>query len=161
MLNRSIIMGRLTRDPELRRTGSGIAVTSFTVAVERDIPDKTTGEKKADFINCVAWRNTAEFIARYFAKGSMIVVDGRLQTREWTDNQTKSKRTALELIADSCYFGENKRQNTAPQANPGNNYSAVPANAYAVPGTGNSYAAPSGHASGFELLADEDAQLPF
>ena len=85
MLNHIAIMGRLTRDPELRRTGSGGAVASFTVAVDRDFAPKDGGERKTDFINCVAWRQTGEFISKYFTKGRMIVVDGRLEMRDWTD----------------------------------------------------------------------------
>ena len=108
MLNHIVIMGRLTRDPELRRTGSGLAVASFSVAVDRDWPNKETGEKETDFINCVAWRQTGEFVSKYFAKGSMIVVSGRLQIRPWTDKDG-NKRTTAEIVADSVYFGESKK----------------------------------------------------
>lgn len=106
MLNSITVMGRLTRDPELRRTGSGIAVTNFSVAVERDFKGEN-GEKKADFIKCVAWRQTGEFVAKYFKKGSMIVVTGRLEMRDWVD-ENESKRTSAEINAERCYFGGGK-----------------------------------------------------
>lgn len=107
MLNVAIIMGRLTRDPELRRTGSGIAVASFTVAVDRDyVPEGQ--ERETDFIDCVAWRQTGEFVHKYFNKGSMIVVKGRLQIRGWTDQEGNKRRTA-EIVADNVYFGESKK----------------------------------------------------
>lgn len=115
MLNRIIIMGRLTADPELRRTQSGNAVTGFTLAVERDF--KTDGEKATDFIPVVAWRNTAELVSKYFAKGRMAIVDGRLQMRSWTDRDN-NKRTTAEVVADSVYFGDSKRE-TAPASNEG------------------------------------------
>lgn len=109
MLNHIILMGRLTRDPELRRTGSGLAVASFSVAVDRDFPNKQTGEKETDFINCVAWRHTGEFVSKYFSKGSMIVVSGRLQMRKWVDD-SGNNRTTAEVVADNVYFGESKKK---------------------------------------------------
>lgn len=115
MLNHVTIMGRLTRDPELRRTGSGIAVASFTVAVDRDYASKEDGERETDFIDCVAWRQTGEFVSKYFTKGRMIVVDGRLQVRNWTDKDG-NKRRSTEVIADNCYFGDSKRDSSAPQS---------------------------------------------
>ena len=108
MLNHITIMGRLTRDPELRRTGSGVAVTSFTLAVDRDIPNKETGEKETDFIDCNAWRGTGEFVAKHFSKGSMAIVSGRLQIRNWTDKEGNKRRSA-EVVADSVYFGDSKK----------------------------------------------------
>ena len=102
MLNRIILMGRLTRDPELRRTGSGTAVTSFSLAVDRDFKSQS-GEKETDFIDIVAWRNTAEFVSKYFTKGRMAVVEGRLQIRDWTDKDGGKRRSA-EVIADGIYF---------------------------------------------------------
>lgn len=115
MLNHITIMGRLTRDPELRRTGSGIAVASFTVAVDRDFGG-SDGEKKTDFIDCVAWRQTAEFVSKYFTKGRMIVVSGGLQIRDWTDKEGNKRRSA-EVVADNCYFGDSKKEESqsAPQ----------------------------------------------
>lgn len=108
MLNRIILMGRLTRDPELRHTQSGTAVASFTLAVDRDFKSKDSGEKEVDFIDVVAWRNTGEFVSKYFAKGRMAVVEGRLQMRDWTDKEG-NKRRAAEVIAENVYFGDSKR----------------------------------------------------
>lgn len=108
MLNRIVIMGRLTREPELRRTGNGTAVASFTLAVDRDIASKESGQRETDFIDCVAWRGTGEFVSKYFTKGSMAVVAGRLQIRAWTDKDG-SKRRSAEVVADNVYFGESKR----------------------------------------------------
>ena len=108
MLNQIIIMGRLTRDPELRRTGSGLAVASFTLAVDRDYSSKEGGEKETDFIDCVAWRNTGEFVAKHFTKGQMAAVSGRLQIRSWTDKDGGKRRTA-EIVADNVYFADSKR----------------------------------------------------
>ena len=107
MLNKIIIMGRLTRDPELRRTGSGTAVTSFSLACDRDFKSQS-GEKETDFIEVVAWKNTAEFVSKYFSKGRMAVVEGRLQIRDWTD-KAGSKRTTAEVVADNVYFADSKR----------------------------------------------------
>ena len=122
MLNHITIMGRLTRDPELRRTGSGIAVTSFTVAVDRDY--KTGGEKEVDFIDCVAWRQTGEFVSKYFTKGRMIVVSGRLQIRSWTDNDGNKRRTA-EVVTDNCYFGDSKNAGAATTPSPAGDYAEI------------------------------------
>lgn len=113
MLNHATIMGRLTRDPELKRTGSGIAVANFTVAVDRDFTGKESGEREADFIDCVAWRGTGEFVDRWFTKGSMIVVSGRIQTKSYTDKDGIKRRTT-EIVADNCYFGERKRDTNQP-----------------------------------------------
>lgn len=142
MLNHIVIMGRLVRDPELRRTGSGIAVTSFTVAVDRDFGSKDGGEKETDFIDCVAWRSTGEFVSKYFTRGRMIVVSGRLQIRLWTDKDGNKRRTA-EIVADNCYFGDSKKDDSAVKPAP--NY---------VPPV-------SADGSDFALLDDDDAQLPF
>ena len=109
MLNRVIIMGRLTADPELRHTQSGVAVAAFRIAVDRDFKDRETGEKKADFLPVVAWRQTAEFVSRFFTKGRAAVVDGRLQVREYT-TQAGEKRTVTEIVADNVYFGDSARQ---------------------------------------------------
>ena len=109
MLNHVTIMGRLTRDPELRHTQSGTAVTSFTLAVDRDFKDKNSGETATDWISCTAWKGTAEFVSRYFQKGRMAVVDGRLQTRSYQDRDG-NKRTAVEVVADHVYFGDSKRK---------------------------------------------------
>ena len=114
MLNVAIIMGRLMRDPELRRTGSGIAVASFTVAVDRDFASDGQ-EKETDFLDCVAWRGTAEFVEKYFKKGSMIALKGRLQIRSWTDKDGNKRRSA-EIVADNVYFGESKKQDQGSQS---------------------------------------------
>ena len=113
MLNVAIIMGRLTRDVELRRTNSGKPVASFTVAVDRDFAPEGQ-EKETDFIDCVAWNGTAEFVDKYFKKGSMIVVNGRLQLRNWTDKEGNKRRTA-EIVASNVYFGESKKQDQGNQ----------------------------------------------
>ena len=150
MLNHITIMGRLTRDPELRRTGSGVAVASFTVAVDRDFSPKDGGEKETDFIDCVAWRQTGEFVSKYFTKGRMAVVSGRLQIRSWTDKDGNKRRTA-EIVADNVYFGDSKREGDG-----GSSYAAP-----AAPSFGG-YSAPAGApASDFAMLDDDDAQLPF
>lgn len=106
MLNQIVLLGRLTRDLELRRTGSGTAVTSFTLAVDRDYKD-ADGERGVDFIECVAWRATAEFVAKYFTKGQLAAVSGRLQLRDWTDKEGAKRRTA-EVVVSSCYFAGSK-----------------------------------------------------
>ena len=180
MLNHITIMGRLTRDPELRRTGSGIAVASFTVAVDRDFGGRDGGEKETDFIDCVAWRQTGEFVSKYFTKGRMIVVSGRLQIRSWTDKDGNKRRTA-EVVADNCYFGDSKRESDGGSAYGGNTYggNAYGGNNYGGNYGGNNYggyaapaapAAPSyggysapaaAPASDFAMLDDDDAQLPF
>ena len=146
MLNHITIMGRLTRDPELRRTGSGVAVASFTVAVDRDFGKNEAGEKETDFIDCVAWRQTGEFVSKYFTKGRMAVVSGRLQIRGWTDKDGNKRRTA-EVVADNVYFGDSKRDGEG-------GFSAAPAfGGYSAPA--------SNPTSDFAMLEDDDAQLPF
>ena len=158
MLNHITIMGRLTRDPELRRTGSGIAVASFTLAVDRDFGGRDGGERETDFIDCVAWRQTGEFVSKYFTKGRMAVVSGRLQIRSWTDKDGNKRRTA-EVVADNVYFGDSKRDSDSGSSYTGNSYgnygSAPAAPAYS------GYSAPSAPASDFAMLDDDDAQLPF
>ena len=108
MLNHIVIMGRLARDPELRPTQTGTPVASFRLAVDRDFKDKNTGERTTDWIDVVAWRGTGEFVSRYFSKGRMAVVEGRLQIREWTDKEG-NRRTTAEVVADNVYFGDSKR----------------------------------------------------
>ena len=162
MLNHITIMGRLTRDPELRRTGSGVAVASFTVAVDRDFGGSDGGEKETDFIDCVAWRQTGEFVSKYFTKGRMIVVSGRLQIRSWTDKDGNKRRTA-EVVADNCYFGDSKRENEGGSSFGGNTYGGNSYGNYGAPsGNYGGYSAPAGApASDFAMLDDDDAQLPF
>ena len=158
MLNHITIMGRLTRDPELRRTGSGIAVASFTVAVDRDFGGRDGGEKETDFIDCVAWRQTGEFVSKYFTKGRMIVVSGRLQIRSWNDKDGNKRRTA-EVVADNCYFGDSRRDGESTGSFGGNTYGG---NAYGAPAPSyGGYSAPAAPASDFAMLDDDDAQLPF
>ena len=144
MLNHIIIMGRLTRDPELRRTGSGTAVASFTLAVERDLKPKE-GERETDFIDFVAWRQTGEFVSKYFSKGRMAVVSGKLQIRSWTDNEG-NKRRAAEVVADNVYFADSKKED----ANGGG---------YAPQQQAPTY--PANPASDFAPLDDDDGTLPF
>ena len=132
MLNRIIIMGRLTADPELRRTGAGIAVTSFTLAVDRDYSGKDGGEKETDFIDCVAWRNTGEFVAKHFTKGRMAIASGRLQIRSYTDKDGNKRRIA-EVIADNVYFGEPKNSNADQAPAPAQNFTAIEIPDYELP----------------------------
>ena len=171
MLNHITIMGRLTRDPELRRTGQGTAVTSFTVAVDRDFSGKDGGEKKTDFFDCVAWRNTAEFASKYLTKGRMVVVSGRLEFRDWNDKEGNKRRSA-EVIVDNVYFADSKPEGSS---HGGGSYgSTATGGSYHAPaatdrnaGYGNNYggysapAAPAPPAGGFGMLEDDDAQLPF
>ena len=126
MLNHIVLMGRLTRDPELRRTGSGIAVASFSLAVDRDFGSSANnGEKETDFIDIVAWRNTAEFVSKYFTKGRMAVVEGRLQIRDWTDKDGGRRRSA-EVVADSVYFGDSKRTVSDSDTPPSGEFQELP-----------------------------------
>ena len=158
MLNHIVIMGRLTRDPEIRYTQSQIPVASFTVAVDRDFGAKDGGEKQTDFINCVAWRSTADFVSKYFHKGSMAVVSGRLQIRQYQDREGNN-RTAAEVVADNIYFGESKRDSSNSGSYNGGSY-AQPT--YQQPSYGYDNApksaAPTG---GFAEIDDGDGELPF
>lgn len=141
MLNKIIIMGRLTRDPELRRTGSGTSVTSFSLACDRDFKSQS-GEKETDFIEVVAWKNTAEFVSKYFSKGRMAVVDGRLQIRDWTD-KAGNKRVTAEVVADNVYFADSKRSES--NDNQKENFNAL-----------------SGRLSDdFVPIGEEDGEIPF
>jgi len=166
MLNHITIMGRLTRDPELRHTQSGTAVASFTVAVDRDFSGQNGGEKQTDFIDCVAWRQTGEFVSKYFRKGSMIVVSGRLQSRKWQDNQGNN-RTNWEVNADNVYFGESKKDNGGQQTSsyqqPGSyGYGGYQQPTQAPQGYAPTPApAPGYHQQTFTELDDSDGELPF
>lgn len=142
MLNKCFLMGRLTRDPELKHTGNNTAVVSFTLAVDRDTKSKDS-EKKTDFIDVVAWRQTAEFISRFFSKGRMMVVDGKIQLREYTDRDG-NKRKAFEIVADNVYFGDSKKAEGGGGYQPG--------------GTIPDFSAPAG--ADFTELGD-DGELPF
>ena len=170
MLNHIVIMGRLARDPELRHTQSGTPVATFRLAVDRDFKDKNTGERQTDWIDVVAWRGTGEFVSRYFSRGRMAVVEGRLQMREWTDKEG-NRRTAAEVVADSVYFGDSKRDGDGQGSYSGNN--GYGGGSYG--GQGGSYGrpAPSGPPAPaadygipsvgdqFAELADDDGDLPF
>ena len=160
-LNVCTIMGRLTRDPELRRTGSGIAVTSFTVAVDRDFSPKDGGEKEVDFIDCNAWRGTGEFVAKNFSKGRMIIVSGRLQIRNYTDKEGNKRRSA-EVVADSVYFGDSKKPDQDNSIYPAPNSYQASTGAFAdTEALINKYQQ-QGLQSDFALLEDEDdPRLPF
>lgn len=139
MLNHIVLQGRLTRDPELRHTQSGIAVASFTLAVDRDFASRDGGERQTDFIDIVAWRNTAEFVSKYFAKGRMAVVSGRLQMQDWTDRDGGKRRSA-EVVADNVYFGDSKREESDSRE-PENPPPVTPAD--------------------FTEMDDDDGELPF
>lgn len=134
MLNHITVMGRLTRDPELRHTGSGIACANFTIAVDRDFGKNENGEKETDFIECVAWRQTGEFVSKYFAKGRMAVVSGRLQIRKWTDKDGNQRKTA-EVVADNVYFGDSKTaaDNTSNSPAPVQNFDVIDGDDDALP----------------------------
>ena len=141
MLNKIILMGRLCTNPELRRTGSGTAVTSFSLACDRDFKSQS-GDKETDFIEVVAWKNTAEFVSKYFSKGRMAVVEGRLQIRDWTD-KAGNKRTTAEVVADNVYFADSKRSES--NENQKENFNA-----------------PSGRLSDdFVPISEEDGEIPF
>ena len=141
MLNHITIMGRLTRDPEMRSTQSGVAVASFTLAVDRDSGGKDGGEKQTDFIDCTAWRHTAEFVSKYFSKGRMAVVSGRLQIDNYTDNDG-NKRKAAKVIADNIYFGDSKKDGaTGSQSDETASFTPAP--------------------SGFVTVDVDDGELPF
>lgn len=141
MLNHITIMGRLTRDPEMRTTQSGVAVASFTLAVDRDFGGRDGGEKQTDFIDCTAWRHTAEFVSKYFSKGRMAVVSGRLQIDNYTDNDGNKRRSA-KVIADNIYFGDSKKDGaTSGQSDEAASFTPAP--------------------SGFVQVDVDDGELPF
>ena len=165
MLNKIFLMGRLARDPELRRTQTGTPVARFTLAVDRDFKDKNTGERATDWIDVVAWRQTAEFVSRYFTKGRMAVVEGRLQIRDWTDKEGGKRRSA-EVVADQVYFGDSKRDGD------GGGYGNSSGGGYSYGGGGYSSGGSSAHSepTGFDApsgmdqfsdLTDDDGELPF
>lgn len=145
MLNHITVMGRLTRDPELRRTQAGVPVASFSIACDRDFKDKATGERSTDFIDVVAWRSTGEFVSRYFIKGRMAVISGRLQIRDWTDKEGGKRRSA-EVVADEVYFGDSKSKES--QDPPIGAYGPVEA------AGGDVFGLPDGFAPNFEMPTD-------
>lgn len=151
MLNHITVMGRLARDPELRHTQSGTPVASFSLAVDRDFKDKDTGERATDWIDCVAWRSTGEFVSKYFAKGRMVVVEGRLQIRDWTDKEDNKRRSA-EIVVSNAYFADSKKSDG--QSSGGNAKSK----------SDDDFQLPDGFQPGgdsFAELADDDGDLPF
>ena len=151
MLNHIIVMGRLTRDPELRRTQTGTPVASFSIACDRDFKDKATNERVTDFIDITAWRSTAEFVSKYFTKGRMAVVSGRLQMRDWTD-KAGNKRRSAEIVADSVYFGDSKsKEDQEPPASVSGPVETVGVDAFGLPG---------GFSQNFEEFSG-DGELPF
>ena len=174
MLNKILLQGRLVADPELRHTQSGVAVASFRIAVDRDFKDRETGERKADFINIVAWRQTGEFVSRYFSKGRMAVVEGRMQVREYNDRDG-NRRYATEVVADNVYFGDSRRDGDGGYGSrssyeapppPQNSYSA-PSGGGSYPPAGNGYPPAAGSyptapaVDQFADLTDDDGDLPF
>lgn len=150
MLNKIIIMGRLGKDPELRRTQSGTPVASFSLAVDRDFKDKGTGERVTDWIDVVAWRQTGEFVSQYFTKGRMAVVEGRLQMRDWTDREGNKRRSA-EVVADNVYFGDSKKDED------GGGYSG----GYGGPPNQGSPGYPVSDYGDFQEAEEDDGDLPF
>ena len=169
MLNHIVIMGRLARDPELRHTQTGTPVATFRLAVDRDFKDKNTGERATDWIDVVAWRGTGEFVSRYFTKGRLAVVEGRLQMREWTDKEG-NRRVTAEVVAENVYFADSRRDNGDTGSYGGDRYGggsygggsyasqlSRPAAPAAPPAD---YGIPSG-ADQFSELADDDGDLPF
>ena len=154
-MNHIVIMGRFVRDPELRRTGNGVAVASFTLAVDRDYSGKD-GEKETDFIDCVAWRATGEFVSKYFGKGRMACVSGSLQLRDWTDKDGNKRRSA-EVIADNVYFADSKTAAENGNSRPTATAPAAPADAPA----GNTAAPVGNPVAGNWKHIDDDGELPF
>ena len=174
MLNHIVIMGRLARDPELRHTQTGTPVASFRLAVDRDFKDKNTGERQTDWIDVVAWRGTGEFVSRYFSRGRMAVVEGRLQMRDWTDKDG-NRRTSAEVVAENVYFGDSKRDGDSSYSGDrgssygggsysgggyGGGYGGQPSRAPAPPAP-TDYGIPSPGGDQFSELADDDGDLPF
>lgn len=143
MLNKVVVMGRLTRDPEIKKVGSDVSVCSFSIVCDRDIVNKQSNERETDFFDVTAWRSTADFVGKYFGKGRMIVVVGRLQKRSYTDKDGNN-RSVVDIIAESVYFGDSKKDSES------SNNASAPAS-YAPPAQGNDFAA----------VGDDDGELPF
>ena len=156
MLNKIFLQGRLVADPELRQTQGGVPVATFRIAVDRDFRSKETGERETDFITVVAWRATAEFVSRFFTKGRMAVVEGRLQIRNYNDRDG-NKRTAAEVVADNVYFGDSRREG---EGGGGYSYAPRPAGSgYSAPAPNYGTPAPAGDQ--FAELSEDDGELPF
>lgn len=147
MLNKAVVMGRLTRNPELKHTQSGTAVVSFSLAVDRDFKDKQTGEKGVDFLDVTAWHQTAEFVSRFLSKGRLAVVEGRLQVRTWTANDG-TKRKAVEIVAENVYFADSRRDSSGEGTDVPYEMSPQAASALASP-------------PAFQALPEDDGELPF
>lgn len=162
MLNRVVLMGRMVADPELKQTPNGVSVATFRLAVERNYQPKDSNERLCDFISCVAWRQTGEFITRYFSKGSMIAIEGSIQTRQYQD-KNGNKRTAVEVIADQAYFaGSTGHENSQSKSNgnDGNNRtSGNQQNSHGQSGQSANGRQQTMYFGGFEDLDDSD--LPF
>lgn len=159
MLNRTCLMGRLTRDPELRNTQTGIPVCSFSIACDRNFKN-ANGERETDFFDCVAWRQTAEFVSRHFTKGRMAVVEGRLQIRDWTDKDGNKRRSA-EVVADQVYFGDSKRDGDGGGFSSGYSQGGSAAGGWSAPASNSGYGAPPADGDQFADLSDDDGRLPF
>ena len=160
MLNTVTIQGRFTHDPEVRQTPNGKSVTSFSIACERDVKDQNTGERATDFFSCVAWNGLADTVGRYFRKGRMAIVTGRLETRKYTD-KNGNDRTVTEIKAASVYFADSAKDNAQQQSQPAQQYNA-PVRAYVTPEP--SYSAPSYRDYpdyGFSQVNSDDGDLPF
>lgn len=174
MLNKIIIMGRLGKDPELRHTQQGTPVASFSLAVDRDFKDKGTGERVTDWIDVVAWRQTGEFVSRYFTKGRVAVVEGRLQMRDWTDREGNKRRSA-EVVADNVYFGDSKKDGDGGGYQQGGHpQGSYPQGGYKQPEYGSGYGSgyggppapgpsnyPASDYGGFQEMGEDDGDLPF
>ena len=161
MLNKIFLMGRLVADPELKQTTSGLPVATFRIAVDRDRKNKETGEREADFVTIVAWRATAEFVSRYFTKGRMAIVEGRLQIRPYTDRDG-NKRSATEVVADNIYFGDSKRDGDGGGFDRGGSFDRGYAPQSPAPAPQRStYDAPMSAGDQFTELDDDDGELPF
>lgn len=160
MLNHISIMGRMVRDPELKETQSGVSVTKFTLAVDRDFSGRDGGEKETDFIDVVCWRNTAEFVSRYFSKGRMAIVAGRLQMRKWTD-KNGNNRVAAEVVADNVYFGDSKKEESSggtgyPYTGTDSGYQRNNTPSNVAPPAPDFYSA-----NGYDMAEDSEDTLPF
>lgn len=158
MLNHIVLMGRLTRDPELRYTGSNIPVASFRIAVDRDFGKGENGEKQTDFIDVSAWRQTGEFVSKYFTKGSMAVVSGRLQMRDWQDRDG-NKRTSAEVVADNVYFGDSKKSRDDGEGSYRSEGSAPRQDR--APARDSGFESAKAKASAFQEIDEADGELPF
>jgi single-strand DNA-binding protein len=165
MLNKIFLQGRLVADPELRQTANGVPVATLRLAVDRDTRNKETGERATDFINVVAWRGSAEFVSRYFSKGRMAIVEGRLQIRNYNDRDG-NKRTAAEVVADNIYFGDSKRDSDSAggyggYSAPAPSYPSAPSYSAPAASPAPNYGTPAPGEDQFAELSEDDGELPF